>query len=214
MIRHNVEQRTEEWHELRYGKIGGTGSKGLHVSSDTLLYELASCRLEPFEYEENYPTAAMQRGIDLEPLAFEQASRYIGKKFIEYGWIETEECSIIGYSPDGLTIRGADGLELKCPSAKVHLKYLTEDIIPIEYTHQIAHAFTVNKKLQRMYFASFRPECEIPLFVKMVSRTDEMNMGTAARPKMQVVNDVAIEKLALAQELEKQIVTVINKVKF
>lgn len=214
MIRHKVEQRTEEWYALRYGKIGGTGSKGLHVNSNTLLYELASCQLEPFEYEESYVSSDMQRGIDLEPMAFEQACRYTGKNFKEYGWIESEECGIIGYSPDGLTVRGADGLEIKCPSAKVHTKYLFEDILPLEYTHQVIHAFAVNKQLKRMHFISYRPEAKVPIFCKVVHRLDTINVGTEKRPVYEVVDHVAREKVKLAQKLEKQIQTLIETVTF
>lgn len=214
MIRHRVEQRTEEWHGLRYGKIGGTGSKGLHVKSSTLLYRLAACRMEPFEHEEVFAGKAAERGVDMEPLALEQAERYIGKKFNDYGWLESEECSLIGYSPDGLTASGTDGIELKCPSASVHFQYCYEDVVPVDYVHQIIHAFAVNKKLKRMYFVSYRPESKVPLFVKAVKRTDDINIGTAARPKIEEVGVVADMKLKLAKELEKQIKLSINQVTF
>ena len=209
-----MEQRTEEWFAMRYGKIGGTASKSLHIPSATLLYELAACRMEVFEYEESYPTSAMQRGIDLEPMAFEQASRYLGKKFLDFGWIESSDTPLIGYSPDGLTITGKDGLELKCPSAKVHMKYLAEGVIPLDYVHQIVHAFAVNEKLERMHFASFRPECEVQLFVITVCREDEINMGTEKRIKMQVIGEVAKEKVTLATSLDEEIKQLVNTIKF
>ena len=49
MIKHNeLEQGSQEWHEIKWGKIGGTLSKGLFVKSDTLLIDILSQRLEDF----------------------------------------------------------------------------------------------------------------------------------------------------------------------
>lgn len=211
---YDVEQRTEEWHRLRYGKIGGTGSKSLHVKGKTQLYELVACRMEEFALEESGTGKAAQDGIDKEPEAFAAAIRYTKLKFKEYGWLESEEIPLLGYSPDGLTKNYKDGLEIKSPTAKVHIKYLDLDQIPPEYTDQIAHAFTVNNKLERMHFMSFRPECLVPLFVKTVTRKDELNFGTEARPKNQTISEMVTLKKELAKELEKEIVQTITKISF
>ena len=41
MINHKeIKQGSIEWHELRWGKIGGTLSSGLFVKSDTLLIDI------------------------------------------------------------------------------------------------------------------------------------------------------------------------------
>ena len=69
MIRHNMEQRTMEWFEIKHSKIGGTLSKGLFVKSDTLLIELLSQRIEEYEGVESFISADMVKGIDLEPYA-------------------------------------------------------------------------------------------------------------------------------------------------
>ena len=37
-----IEQRTESWHEFRWGKVGGTRAKGLFVKSDTLMLDVLS----------------------------------------------------------------------------------------------------------------------------------------------------------------------------
>lgn len=210
----SVEQRTEEWHRLRYGKIGGTGSKSLHVKGKTQLYELVACRMEEFKLEESGTGKAAQDGIDKEPEAFKAACRYAKKKFLEVGWIESEEYPLLGYSPDGITKNLKDGLEIKSPTAKVHVKYQDLDEVPPEYTDQIAHAFTVNDKLERMHFMSFRPESKVPLFMKVVNRKSELNFGTEARPKMDTIDSMVKLKKELTKELETQITETITKISF
>ena len=68
MIRFNeIEQRSQEWHELKWAKIGGTLSKGLFVKSDTLFIDILSQRMEDFEPTDSYTSDAMERGNELEP---------------------------------------------------------------------------------------------------------------------------------------------------
>jgi predicted phage-related endonuclease len=79
----------------------------------------------------------------------------------------------VGCSPDGLV--GSDmGLELKCPSAETHVKYLLANRVPEEYVTQVYFSMFVTG-FQRWVFVSHRPA--FPLFVKVVER-DEKIMET------------------------------------
>jgi len=98
-----IEQRSEEWHELKHGKIGGTLSKGLFVKSDTLLNEILSQKLEDYEPQDSYISSDMQRGIDLEPFALEALSKEIFVKFKQVGFLQNTAIPLLGISPDGIS---------------------------------------------------------------------------------------------------------------
>src|ERR1700761_7321811 len=100
----DIVQGTEDWFRIKYGKVGGSTSKGLFTPTDTLLLELLSEHTEPFEMEEdNYVSGDMQRGIELEPMHRMEIEKYAGVKFTTPGWLLSDECPLIGISPDGIT---------------------------------------------------------------------------------------------------------------
>ena len=77
IARYDIEQHSEEWYKVRYGKVGGTLSKGLFVKSDTLLEDVLSELCEEFDLKENYQSFDMQRGSELEPEARKALSAYL-----------------------------------------------------------------------------------------------------------------------------------------
>ena len=210
----NIIQKTDEWHQIKHAKIGGTLSAGLYVDSNTLFFEILSQLSEDYTKEDDsFINAAMQRGNDLEPVARQRLEAELGLKFIEYGWLSSGE--LLGISPDGLTEDDQTGCEIKCPSAKVHSKYVYEDVIPKDYIHQMIHLFTVNPKLTTNYFCSFRPENKFhPLFVKKMTLDSMVNIGTERRPKNVIISDMvksAKEAATLLEaKLNKEIVTLNN----
>lgn len=211
-IYHDIIQGTEAWHKLRYGKIGGSTSKGLFVASDTLLYELVSAHLEPFELDEDgYINADMQRGIELEPLARERLEQYTGVKFNVPGWMESVLIPLIGISPDGISQDETVSCEIKCPSAKTHTKTLLEDAIPATNIHQCLHYFTVNSKLQRHYFLSFRPESKHEMFVKLLTPDSLIDLGTKAKPNVKKIGEWANIARAEAMKLDAQKIEAIKQ---
>lgn len=214
---YKVTQRSKEWHEIRHAKIGGTSVKGLFVDSDTLAIELASKIIEGYneDDEDDYTNEAMQRGIDLEPQAIAAVEQYSGYKFDEFGWLESDECDLLGLSPDGMTADFTYACEVKCPTAKKHLEYILANKIPTEYVHQIIHYFTVNPNLQGMLFASYRPEFTAkPIFVKEVKRESEINIGTKAKPKLITIQAATEIALQNGIQLQMKINEIINKINF
>ena len=208
-------QGTEEWHNIRYAKIGGTLSKGLFVKSDTLLYDVLSELVENYQYEETYSTPAMDRGVELEPFARKNLSQYIGVELQQCGWLQCEEIPILGISPDGISADETISAEIKCPQAKKHTQTICEGEIPLDNIHQCLHYFTVNPKLQKHYFCSFRPENKIKqMFVKELTRESLINLGTKAKPLIKSVFEwVAIAKQN-AIELHEKIEIEMEKLKF
>jgi len=208
----NIEQGSDEWHLIRQAKVGGSTSSQLHVKSDTLLEQLLAELAEPFQIpDEGFITAPMQRGKDLEPLAVAEVAKYTGLSFRSVGWMQSDECELIGASPDAITEDMTEIVEVKCPNAKTHISYLRAGIIPIDHVDQVVHYFAVHPELQKVHFASYRPECIKPLFVKTLTRDSFVNVGTKARPVMLSVADYANEKVTLAQSLTVRLKEEINK---
>ena len=212
----NIEQNSTEWFEIRHGKIGGTRAKELFVKSDTLFYKLLAETIEPFDEdaEDGYQSEAMERGNFLEPQARIELQKYTSLEFIECGWIQSDN-ELMGISPDGITADLTVQCEVKCPQPIAHLKMCVSDAIPLEYINQCVHAFTVNDKLETLYFVSYRPECTIkPLFVKKLTRDSLVNNGTFAKPVMVLIQDLVKVSYREAGFLQEQITETINKLNF
>lgn len=188
--RFDIEQGTIEWLEAKWGKIGGTLSKGLLVKSDTLLIDILSQRLEDFEPDgDSYQNDAMKRGTEMEPYALQYLEKYTGVKFQKPGLIECEKNELLVISPDGLSECDKYGAEAKCPGRKAHTAILLAQETPLEYMCQIVHNFTVNPTLEKFWFISFRPESPQQAFIKEYTRETEVNLGTKAKPVMKSIED-------------------------
>ena len=174
-----VKQKSLEWFELKWGKIGGTLSKGLHTRGDTLFIDLLSQHLEEFEPTDSFENEAMKRGNDLEPFAIQYVEEYVSEatgkplKFQQFGWLQSEVNELLGISPDGLTEDFKIACETKCYSRKKHLEILLANDILSDDTHQVIHYFTVNPKLEKLYFCAFRPET-VKSFIKEVTLDTEL----------------------------------------
>lgn len=214
MIPHyDVPQGSLEWLELRYGKIGGTLSAGLLVESDTLLIEMLSMALEPFELEDAYESPEMVRGTELEPEARKSLIQKTGIEFNECGWLQSETIPILGISPDGITEDLTKCCEIKCPGRKKHTGTILKGVIPDDNIMQCLHYFTVNSKLKELYFCSFRPEAKYPLFVKMITREYSINVGSKAKPILKSINDLTVIVRQKAKDLQEEINNQLNNIK-
>jgi hypothetical protein len=190
MIKHDIIQGTADWLELRHGKITGTASKGLFVKSDTLLIDLISQHIEDWELEDSYSSADMIRGTELEPYAREAISDELFISFKEIGFIQNAAIPILGISPDGITDDDTIMLEIKCPRAKKHTETLLANEIPSDNIHQVLHYFTVNPKLETMYFVSYRPESKVKsLWYKALTKDSKIDLGTKAKPNVKTVTE-------------------------
>ena len=206
IVHKEILQRSIEWHELKHAKIGGTLAKGLFVKSDTLMLDILSQMLEDYEAEDNYISADMQRGIDLEPFALEALSKEIFVEFQQVGFLQNTAIPLLGISPDGITEDETIMCEIKCPGAKKHTETILADEIPNDNIHQVLHAFTVNPKLEQMYFVSYRWENKIkPLWYKMLTKDSEINLGTKAKPVIKTVAEWVEIARENAEDLNKQI---------
>jgi hypothetical protein len=214
MINYNdIEQGSIEWHEMRWGKIGGTLSKGLFMKSDTLQIDVLSQRMEDFEPYDSFTNEAMERGNDMEPFAREYLENYTGIKFNKSGWLQCEENELLGNSPDGISECETVQCEIKCFGRKKHFEVLLNNEIPLENISQCLHYFTVNPKLRQLYFIAFRPEAP-KHFIICLELESIINLGTKARPILQTISESIINAKENANELLLTIKKLETKLKF
>jgi hypothetical protein len=138
-----IEQGSEEWFNLRLGKVTGSkfkavltrGTKGAEYGAtfETYARELAE-QIYTGELQTSYKSEAMQRGNDKEPDA---ANRYVietGNSVEEITGFSVN--SNVFISPDRL-VSDRGGLEIKNPNTSTHLAYIKANIVPKEYKPQI-----------------------------------------------------------------------------
>ena len=137
MIIVDVEQRSPQWLAMRRGVITASAADRLMTQVKLREYalELATERLVR-ELPEQFVNAAMQWGIDHED---EARMRYAFERHhvetVGFCWHDEYE-NWAGCSPDGLV--GDEGLvEIKCPTSKRHLEYITEGVVPKDYAAQL-----------------------------------------------------------------------------
>lgn len=179
-----IEQGTSEWFSARLGKVTASRiadvmartKSGYSASRTNYMMDLLCQRLTG-NREEGYTNAAMQRGIDLEPLARSAYEVFSGKAVTETGFIVHPKYSDIGASPDGLV--GDDGLiEIKCPNTAQHVACLQKGEPDSKYWWQMQCQMACTDRLW-CDFVSFddrMPE-QLQLFVCRVDR-DEQALDT------------------------------------
>lgn len=216
IIHKDIIQGTEAWDKIRYGKIGGTKSGGLFKDSDTLFYELLAEHTEPFEPNyDAFETPAMLRGHELEPQARHELGQYVGIEFNEVGWLQCENNPIVGISPDGISSDETVMCELKCLGGKKHVEIALMDGIHKDYLYQLVHYFTVNPKLETLYFAAYRPENQYrSLVVRTLKRDTILNVGTEKKMINCAVSDLVETSQAAAKIMKERIDEAINEMKF
>jgi len=158
----DVMQGSEEWASLRYGKVGGSSAKDLNANEgkpirDNAIYDkILAAKFEEFFDEESFKSAAMDRGNEYEPYARQEFERVFNVTVEQIGWAEMDN-RLIGISPDGL-IGTDEAIEIKCPSAATHMKYLRNNNEFIEtYVWQLVHNFLV-LGVKKIRCISYRPE--------------------------------------------------------
>jgi putative phage-type endonuclease len=140
-----MEQRTNEWHLSRLGKLTAsrfgdaieTLKNGARTSkSINYMYELLAERLTG-QQADFYVNKAMAWGIEQETDARTAYELETKQSVIECGFIDVPNLPMCGASPDGLV--GDDGLvEIKCPNSTTFIKWVLLDEIPPEHKAQMA----------------------------------------------------------------------------
>ena len=118
------QSKNKIWHDLRAQRITASNFKQIcsrRSNFDTLVQQLRHKTIQ---------TAAMKRGIELEPAAAETYSRTFGRNTYDVGFVINPTAYHLGCTPDRRVYdpeaEGYGLLEIKCPAATyvAHCKYL------------------------------------------------------------------------------------------
>lgn len=175
-IHTNISQNTEEWDEIRRGKITGSKLSDLIVKRGTGekkgFYTLMAEQMGIFKDDE----IPMERGHRLEEEAIEMFVMEYDKQVERIGFCTSDIDERIALSPDGLIknkSKYTEAVEIKCLSAEKHLQAIYEKKIPSDYTYQVLQYFIVNDDLETLYFCFYDPRVEQkPFFVIEQHRAD------------------------------------------
>lgn len=197
MKKHKVEQKSNEWQQLRKGKITGTTLKaimGTPKARQDAIYEIIAERLT-VGVEEEYENP-MDRGNRLEPDAIAMFELETGKQVERIGFCEEDGNSQICNSPDGL-IGETEAIEVKCMGGKNHIKMWLTNEIPEEYKWQVIQYFVVNEKLEKLYFVGYNPDIPShPLHIIETTRTENNEEISQAKKSQEEFIKEVNEKLS------------------
>lgn len=138
---HDVEQNSEEWENLRLGKITSSNfniimasyGKAFGEPAKKYALKLALERIKNSKSEYNYSNAHMERGHEQEPIA---RMLYEDLYFTEVTNGGFFDCGFYGDSPDGLV--GNDGvIEIKSVIETTHYANIKRGAIDPSYKWQI-----------------------------------------------------------------------------
>ena len=142
----NCEQRSPEWFAARVGRLTGTAAADMMTTIKTgeaaarrnLRVRLALECITGVSQEGDFVSPAMQRGIDLEPVALAHYEAMAGDLVERVGFLACDEIAA-GCSLDGF-VSGRKGIvETKVPNSATHLEYLKTRKIPRDYYWQCLH---------------------------------------------------------------------------
>ena len=197
----SVKQGTDEWMQLRKGKITGITLKsimGTPKARQESIYKILAERLTVGVENDEYENA-MDRGVRLEPDAIAAFELQTGKQVERTGFCEDDDNPLIANSPDGL-IGETEAIEAKCLGGKNHIKMWLTNEIPDEHYWQVVQYFVVNEKLEKLYFVGYNPNIPVhPLHIIEVLR-DEAEVANARKSQEEFLSE-AEEKLKLIIKL-------------
>ena len=142
----NADQRSPAWFQARAGRLTGsrasdmlaTIKSGEAAARRDYRMQLVTERLTGQPQDDGFVNAAMQRGIEMEPLALAAYEAVTGNVAIRTGFL-SHVTHLAGCSLDGHVDNFAGIVELKCPKSATHLRYLNEGVLPREYLPQVTH---------------------------------------------------------------------------
>ena len=141
-------QRSPEWFSARAGRLTGSCAASILAkgkgSAESVMrrdyrLQLACERLTGIPAEGGFVNDAMQRGIDLEPIAFAAYEAATGNMVRSTGFLSADQ-HMVGCSLDGDVDNFEGIIELKCPKTATHIGYLKDPTTLLDaYRPQVLH---------------------------------------------------------------------------
>ena len=194
-------QRSPEWFHARLGRLTGsraadmlaTIKSGEAAARRDYRLQLVCERLTGQPQESGFVNEAMQRGIDLEPMALGAYEALTGTLAQTVGFAAWADL-MVGCSVDG-SIGDFEGiLELKCPKSATHLEYLRSPTVPARYLSQITHNLWVTGAAW-CDFLSYDDRFPAPLqTVLRRVRREDVDFDTYATAALKFLGEVDAEE--------------------
>jgi hypothetical protein len=147
----NVAQRSEEWMQLRAGRLTSTcadallatgpGGKGESTQRKNLVAKLAIEQLTGKPSGRGFKrSAAMRYGEEAEPVSFAAYEAVSRETMVRTGFLQHRHL-MAGTSLDGHKANFRGFCELKNPDPAQHLEYVLSGLVPLDYYRQCLHHF-------------------------------------------------------------------------
>ncbi len=193
-----IQQGTEEWHQLRLGKV--TASRVADILSKTktgpsasrgnYLIELALQRVTK-TIEESYNSPAMEWGTQNEPQARVAYEVSTGNFVDQIAFVDHPKIKDFGCSPDGVVGEGL--IEIKCPNSATHWSYIKANEPPQKYIIQMQSQMSVTGA-KWCDFVSFDPRMpeRSQLLIVRINRDEEL-IAEIEKEVKQFLSEVEVE---------------------
>ena len=174
-----MEQGTDEWKQIRLGKISAsrmgdllaTTRTGTAASRAKYMAQLV-CERMTGVLTEFKVTKPMERGTELEPIARAAYEVETSQMIDQIAWVDHPKIEKAGCSPDGLV--GEDGLvEIKCKETHNHFETILKDEIDSDHEKQMLWQMACTGRAW-CDFVSFDPRMpdHLKLFIQRFNRDD------------------------------------------
>lgn len=204
-----LEQRSNEWFEARRGKftasnisrlLGVLTHKKTKESIDNFAFEKAVEEIYGIKEEDLFLSKDLQRGTDLEPMAFNLVKKLKGFEFLsvkESTFIPYKENA--GASPDGY-ISDNTNLEIKCPRRNKFFKIIANGLSEIspQYNAQMQMQMLCSETDKTCFF-NYYIENGIEYWHELTVERDE---GLISLIK---------ERIDIASDIKQKFIEKINK---
>jgi len=181
MIIHDIDQRSDEWFEIRKLKMTashaqeiGNNGKGLETYIKSIMQEYYSSA-----ERESFSNKHTERGVELEPEAifrYEMESKSTVEKvgFVEYS-------KYVGCSPDGFVNDGL--IEVKCPDDKAYFELLLSGKPESKYVWQMQMQMLTTGRLWCDFVAynpNFKQDIIIIRYEADLNKFESLRLGFGA----------------------------------
>lgn len=164
---HNIEQRSDEWYELRKGKLTGSNATAIGANGAGLVTYCKEIVLELIGIEKEYYTNSdIERGLLLEDLALQAYSLKTGFEVENIGFITNDKYKNTGVSPDSI-IGLNGGCEVKARNDVKHFSLILGETKEIPF-NQVQMNLMISER-KWWDFISFNPNFGIKsLFIHRI----------------------------------------------
>ncbi len=171
IIERSFEQNSDSWYKARLGNPGASSMdkiitlKGVSSKSRLDYMFTLAAEIVRGESDESYSSKAMENGSIREKEARGLFEFLHDVKIEQVGMVYKNNRKLFHASADGI-INDDSGIEIKCPLAKTHTKYLLGGVLPTQYYVQVQSSLYISER-EYWWFMSY-----VPLMKPLIVRVD------------------------------------------